>query len=143
MSDPTSRRTALKVGGGGALALLIGGGAGVLDRRDDDTPVADAGPTTSTTTTTTTPPAVVPSIGEVDAGIVALGRRVVAVTGWDDAATLLAEIPDADGDPLAQAAAIVGAEFRSRDTVDVDGWVLARSEARAAAAVALLCADAC
>lgn len=142
MSDLTSRRAAIKIGGGGALALLIGGTAGWLDRRDDTAATSGGRPTTPSSTSTTGP-VVVPTIGEVDPGLVTLGRRVVDTQGWDDLRELLAAVPDPDGDPLAQAAAVVRDEFRAGVTVRVDGWVLARSEAQAAAAIALICDDAC
>lgn len=152
MPDAASRRSVLKIGGGGALALVIGGVAGWLDRRDD-TPADGAPPTTSSpsgpsTTTTSQPatsaaPVVLPNVGAVDPGIIALGQRVVATTGWSDLGALLAAVPAPEDDPIAQAATVVRDEFRAGDTVDVDGWVLARSEARAAAIVALICEDAC
>lgn len=143
VSSPPTRRSVLRIGSGGALALVIGGAAGWLDRRDpDDSPDASA-TTTIPTTTTTAGPVVIPSIGTVDGGIILLGRRVVDVTGWDDVGELLADVPEPERDPIAQAAAIVRDEFAGGDTIAVDGWVLARSEARAAAAVALICDDAC
>ena len=148
-SDP-SRRRALKVGSGGALALVIGAGAGWLDRRGTtDGETLPASPTTSpptattTTTTTTTLPVVIPEIGEVDPAIVTLGRRVIDITGESDLATLLAALPPADGDPLAAAADRIRADFRAGDTIVVDGWILAASEARATAVIALLCDDTC
>ena len=146
-----SRRSALKLGSGGALALVIGLGAGWLDRRGDDP--TTAGPdeilsgstssTTSSTTTTTTAPVVIDDIGEVDAAIITLGRRVIEVTGEDDAGALLATLPGGTGDPLARARTRVRDDFRAGDTIVVDGWVLAASEARAAAVLALLCDDGC
>lgn len=144
------RRTALRLGGGGALAIVIAGGAGWLDRRGADT--LDAGPpttstttSTSTTTTTTTAapePVEIPDVGAVDPRIATLGERVLATTGDDDLEALLRSLPDGGDDPLARAAAVVRDEFRRGDTLIVDGWVLARSEATAAAVIALLCRDA-
>ena len=144
---PVSRRDALRLGSGGALALIIGGGIGWLDRRGDDGVAADLLPpsssTTSTTTTTTTTaaPVAIPDLPKaVDPAIIVLGERVIAATGEDDLATLLATLPGTSDDPLVDAAALVRGEFASGRTIDVDGWVLAASEARAAAVVALLCA---
>lgn len=152
LPDP-SRRRALKVGSGGALALVIGVGAGWLDRRGTTDPEAlpvssttslpTVSTTTTTTTTTTTLPVVIPEIGEVDPAIVTLGRRVIDITGESDLATLLAALPAADGDPLTAAADRIRADFRDGDTIVVDGWVLATSEARATAVIALLCDDTC
>ena len=148
---PVTRRAALKLGSGGALALVIGGVAGWADRRDDPEAVtADLGTTTtttttSTTTTTTAAPVRIPELpAAVDPAIIALGRRVIAETGEDDLPTLLRALPGASDDPLVDAAAVVRDDFAQRRTVIVDGWVLAVSEARAAAVIALLCdADAC
>jgi hypothetical protein len=148
---PVSRRDAIRLGSGGALALVIGGGAGWLDRRNgaDVTtdPISSPGSTTTTTTSTTTTttgaPVVIPDLPDaVDPAIIALGERVIATTGEDDLTALLASLPQVSDDPLVDAAAVVRDEFASRDTVDIDGWVLAVSEARAAAVIALLCAAA-
>lgn len=136
------------------MALVIGVGAGWLDRRGtSDAETLPASPPTSPTTspptvstpstTTTTLPVVIPEIGEVDPAIVALGRRVIDITGESDLATLLAALPAADGDPLAAAADRIRADFRDGDTIVVDGWILAASEARATAVIALLCDDTC
>lgn len=138
-----TRRRVLRVGGGGALALVIGATAGWADRRGDDPAAGPTSPTSTastTSTTTTTAPVVIPDIGQVDPAIVRLGERVIETTGGgDDVESLLRQLPAADGDPLEQAAAVTRREFEHGDTVDVDGWILAVSEARAAAAVALLC----
>ena len=145
---PVSRRDALRLGSGGALALVIGGGAGWLDRRDAATtqvaPDVDSPATTTSTTSTTTTaaPVVIPALpNAIDPAIIALGERVIAATGEDDLAALLATLPGASDDPLVDAAALVRDDFAAGRTVDVDGWVLAVSEARAAAVVALLCSD--
>lgn len=138
----TTRRTALKVGSGGALALVLGLGAGWLDRREDAAPTTAPGATdaaASSTTTAAPAPGVIPGIGAVDAGIIALGARIVATTGWNDLAALVEALPDPSGDPIAQASEVARDEFRAARTIDVDGWVLAESEARAAAIVSLLC----
>lgn len=144
-----TRRQTLKLGSGGALALIISGGAGFIDRRSDGEVVSlpddPTTTTTSTPTTTTAAPVQVPSLPvAVDAAVIALGRRVIATTGEDDLQTLLRALPGIGDDPLVDAAAIVRDDFAQRRTVSVDGWVLAESEARAAAVVALLCeADEC
>ena len=153
---PVSRRDALKLGSGGALALVIGGGAGWLDRRDpatiasgEDLAPASTATTTTTTTLTTTPmsaaPVVIPELpNTVDPAIIQLGQRVIDITGERDLADLLDALPGVSDDPLVDAAALIREEFADRRTVVVDGWVLAESEARAAAVIALLCApDAC
>ena len=82
-------------------------------------------------------------IGEVDPRIVTLGQRVIEVTGENDIAELLAQLPtvDPNSDPLERAAARVRGDFEQSDTITVDGWVLAASEARAAAVIALLCSE--
>jgi hypothetical protein len=125
--SPVSRRTAIRVGSGGALALVLGGIAGCADSPDDES--------------TTSPPEsfIIPEIGEIDAGIIALGRRVIEVTGEADLEMLLAQLPAGAGDPIERAAAVVRADFSAARTVVIDGWVLSVSEARAAAAVSLLC----
>jgi hypothetical protein len=129
---------------------VIGGVAGWLDRRGGDpAPAASVGTDTTTppaapplATTTTPPPVVIPEIGEIDSGIVALGRRVVEITGETELGPLVALLPAGDGDPVERAAAQVRREFLDSRTVTVDGWVLAVSEARAAAVIALLCDEA-
>lgn len=150
-ADAVSRRRVLRVGSGGALALLIGVGAGALDRRsgreaDGTAPESirvSSTDTTTTSTTTTAAPVVVAEIGEIDPAIVTLGRRVIEATGVDDLDVLLGSLPGADGNPLERAAARVRDDFRAGDTMVIDGWVLASSEGRAAAAIAILCGDAC
>ncbi len=143
-----SRRTAVRVGSGGILALVIGGVAGWVDRRGDDpAPVgpidlAVATPTTTGVSTTTPAPVVVPEIGEIDPGIIALGRRVLETTGETDLESLVAALPDGEGDPVERAARFVRDDFLAGRTVTVDGWVLAVSEARAAAVIAMWCDEA-
>ncbi|MDE0606185.1 MAG: hypothetical protein OXH78_03405 [Acidimicrobiaceae bacterium] len=143
-----SRRQVLRLGSGGALALVIGAGAGWFDRARDSGPKTLLAPapttsTTSTSTTTTAAPVTVTGIGEVDPRIITLGQRVVEVTGEDDIAELLAQLPEADQDrdPLERAAARVRTDFETSDTISVDGWILAASEARAAAVIALFCSE--
>lgn len=119
------------MGSGGALALVLGGMAGCADSLDDES------------TTSPRKSFIIPEIGEIDAGIIALGRRVIEVTGEADLEMLLAQLPDGVGDPIERAAAVVRADFSAARTVVVDGWVLSVSEARAAAAVSLLCETSC
>lgn len=153
------------------LALVIGGAAGVLDRSHDtadagesvaDSPTTTGASTTPSpttvppataapTTTATTAPVEVPSIGAVDPGIVALGGRVAAIEGLTpaDIDDLVRDLTDGSGsstkdddtDLMALAAARVRDDFTRRDTIEVDGWILSASEARAAAVIALLCTD--
>lgn len=130
MPETPTRRTALKVGGG-ALALVLGVGAGWVDRRGRP----EAAPPDALA-----PPQVIPGFGEVSGGILALGDRVIETQGWDDLDALLSALPDPSGDPFAQAQDVTRAEFRAGDTITVDGWVLARSEAQATAIVSLICA---
>ena len=150
-----SRRQVLRLGSGGALALVIGVGAGWFDRtrntssetiQPTSSTASASSTTTSTSTTTTTAPVTVTGIGEVDPRIIVLGQRVVEVTGERDIAKLLAQLPIDEpagdpSDPLARAAARVRADFETSDTITVDGWILAASEARAAAVIALFCAE--
>ena len=148
-----SRRQVLRLGSGGALALVIGAGVGWLDRsrnpgpepvfRTSRTASTTTTSTTTSTTTTTAEPITVSGIGEVDPRIVTLGQRVIEVTGENDIAELLAQLPtvDPNSDPLERAAARVRGDFEQSDTITVDGWVLAASEARAAAVIALLCSE--
>ena len=130
MPETPTRRTALKVGGG-ALALVLGVGAGWVDRRGRP----EAAPPDALA-----PPQVIPGFGEVSGGILALGDRVIETQGWDDLDALISALPDPSGDPFAQAQDVTRAEFRAGDTITVDGWVLARSEAQATAIVSLICA---
>lgn len=142
-SSPVDRRAALRVGGG-ALALVLGVGAGWLDRRDDETSAPPTAPsTTAATTATTDGPGTtidLPGVTDVDPGILVVGARYLATHPDDaDPEALLAALPPVDGDPTAAAAALVRSDFARGDTVVVDGWVLARSEARASAILALAC----
>lgn len=152
--DLPDRRTALRFGGG-IVALAVGVGAGVVDRRLDsdsgsggpaDSPATttSAGPssTTSTTTTSTTVPPLVPDA--VPAGVVTIGLAHMAERPREaDLASLLTLLPSPDGDVTAAAQARVADDFEAGDTVVLDGWVLAVSEARAAAVLALLCTGQC
>ena len=79
----------------------------------------------------------------MDPRIITLGQRVVEVTGENDIAELLAQLPtvDPNNDPLERAATRVRTDFETSDTITVDGWILAASEARAAAVIALFCSE--
>ena len=127
----------LRLGTGGALAAVLAGGAGWLDRRDDG---AEASPPPMPSTTSTTTSAAPPSTtADITDPVVALGLRVVEVTGIADVATPRALIDPSDGEPFAAAAATVSADFAAGRTLDVDGWILAVSEAHASAIIALTC----
>ncbi len=132
-----NRRTALQVSGG-ALALVLAGGTAWLVRRDgsDDDPVPR--PTFDTLPAAA---ADAPVFADVDPGVIAVGTRYVQTHPDDaDLDALLDSFPEVDGDPFVSAEALSRDEFWRGDTVVVDGWVLARSEARAAAVIALSCA---
>jgi len=152
MAAPVDRNRRAIVAGG-ALALVLGGAAGIVDRRRDDTPPS-TGPATAPTTdppsTTAPDDAAAPPLDvDLDAalatgGIARIGARYLADHPDEaDADALLAALPTGDGaaDPVAAASGIVADEYRDGVTVVVDGWVLARSEARAAALIALECQD--
>lgn len=142
------------------MALIIGGGAGFLDRRGSGAP--DSGPSnltpstrpSSTSTTppiTSAPPTTTPAadlvasldtaaIEGLDPGVAEVGRRYLTSHPDEaDLATLMSELPRPSDNPIEAAAAAVSDEFGRGNTVTVDGWVLAESEARAAAVVALVC----
>jgi len=158
-----SRRQALKIGGA-VLALVIGGGAGWLDRRGNapsPTRPPPSRPGQSSTTTSTDGPQAdnvsadligsldTRAIAALDPAIADLGRRYLATNPAEaDLAILLGLLDNASEpadksafDPITAATRLIAAEFRRGDTVSVEGWVLAASEARAAAVVALLCVN--
>ncbi len=153
----TDRRTVLRLGGG-VVALAVGIGAGVLDRRSDDGPEAapePSGPTASSSSTTTTitttsaPPtttSTVPPVApdEVPPGVIAIGIAYLSLRPDEaDLETLLGLLPSPDGDVVASARTRVADDFTAARTVDVDGWVLAESEGRAAAVLSLVCSPSC
>ncbi len=107
-----SRRTLL-IGGGALLALAIGGTAGCTG--DDD------------------------GVGDPDPGVLAIGRAYLDQHPEETIASLRAELPPPDPDALTAATERVSDEFRSGATLTIDGWVLAESEAKAAAVLALEC----
>jgi hypothetical protein len=125
------RRVLVGAGALGAAALV---GAVVLPRVDDD---SDAGPAT------TGPGAATPTAG----AIATIGAAYLAVAPAEEAdeAFLRGELPTitastADGvvDQLGTLAEPVQEDFAAARTATVDGWILAVSEARAAALVHLL-----
>lgn len=139
---------------------------GLLGGRLDHPPAGDpATPAPAPASGSTTPSAPTSSAAPVDAGEVApgpalagidpavvdpalvrLGRAVLTArpdeADPDTLARLLmaAAAPGTDlADPPAVAARVVADDFAAGRTVDVDGWRLAVSEARAAALLALAC----
>lgn len=147
--DPRiSRRSAMRaLLLGGAATVAITGGYVVLtarddrDRADDDTPESD-GPTTTT----------VALRSEVDLGLTPAERSLVAVgrryleAHPDEAsvAFLLRALPQLGADIPSDPATGLGGlrdqvteDFAAGDIVSVDGWSLARTEARAAALYAI------
>ncbi len=148
-ASSVDRRKVLRVGGG-ALGLLIGIGAGFLDRRSEGGSPATlpAGSTSTSTTiastTTTHVPLELPDLGVIEPGIVTIGERYLAAHPDEAAlARWMEELPGDDPDPVVRAGFIIADEFRQGTTVWLDGWILAVSEARAAAVLALACRDQC
>jgi len=81
---------------------------------------------------------------DIPEGVIAVGEGYLrAVPEEADLATLLAALPAPGGDVAAAARRRIAADFTNGETVAVDGWLLSRSEARAAAALALACAEQC
>ncbi len=76
----------------------------------------------------------------LDPAIADLGRRYMSEYPEEaDLATLLDLLPRPTHNPIDAARSTISTDFRNGDTVTVAGWVLAASEARAAAVVALAC----
>jgi len=151
------------------LALVIGGGAGWLDRRGGDSQPSPtsgkrpgAGPDTSkrppapSTNPSSEDVGIVESfdteaIAALDPAIGELGHRYLTSNPSEASLTVLigllvdqsgdrsATLDDPKFDPIVAAASVIAREFERGDTVSVAGWVLAVSEARAAAVVALVC----
>ena len=83
-------------------------------------------------------------MGEVTSGVIAIGEAYMSVEPTEaDLGALLAALPAPDGDVVAAARAMIKADFSTGNVVSIDGWVLARSEARAAAVLALTCGNEC
>ena len=77
-------------------------------------------------------------------GVLAVGAAYLRLRPDEaDMATLLSALDAHDSDPVAAAARGTASDFAAGRTVDLDGWVLATSEARAAAVVALACSSGC
>lgn len=123
------RRTLLKGIGAGAV-LVVGGVAGWQLLGDDG-----AGPTT---TTAPPPPEPASSLGDA---LVAVGSRYLAAHPDEaDRATLLAalpqlqgQVPERPGQALRVLADQAEADHEAGEVVALDGWVLSRTECRAAA----------
>jgi len=82
----------------------------------------------------------VAALRELDPAIADLGHRYLATYPSEaDPATLLERLPAPVDNPIEAAAAVISGEFSRGETISIDGWVLAVSEARAAALVALVC----
>jgi hypothetical protein len=122
-----SRRQALGLLAGGAVALGAGGLA--MLRRDDEEPAP------------TDPEGLRDALVTIGARYLVLHPAdaaradIVAALGTDDAGA--DEIVAAPGAALRARQDAIAAEHAAADTADVDGWVLARSECRIAALVAL------
>lgn len=161
MSDRLNRRTVLRFGGG-VIALAVGIGVGVVDRRlskvtPENTAANTLLPNASATSTTTTVPATTTAVtpnttpssipiitDEVTNGVIAVGRAYLQQEPSEaDLDTLLRALPALDGDVVTAARGLITADFKTRNIVTIDGWVLARSEARAAAVLTLACSDEC
>ena len=88
-------------------------------------------------------PAVVPD-GAATPGVLAVGGAYLRKRPDEaDTAVLMAALAADDGDPVAAAGRLVASDFALGRTVELDGWVLSVSEARAAAVVALVCPSEC
>lgn len=111
------RRTLLGLLGGSALGLVVGCSPG----EDRSARACDA---------------VTGAISEVPAGLIAIGLRYRELQPDDDIHDIGSGLPDGEADARAELAQRVRADFDAGDVVDVDGWVLARTEARAAAVLA-------
>jgi hypothetical protein len=126
-SHHISRRTALGILGGAAVALGAGGLA--LLRRDGGDGDGDA-------------PVEAPGLAD---GLRAIGARYVALHPDDaDPAALASalgtsreDLVAAPGEALRARRATIEAEHAVGEIVDVDGWVLARTECRIAALLTL------
>lgn len=113
MSPVLGRRTLLGLLAGSGLGLLVGS-------------CSDGGPSSQEL--------VCGAVGDVPPGLVTIGTRYRELHPDDDPA-IVGDGLSAD-DPSGSLASLrrrVQSDFESGDVVDVDGWVLARTEARAAA----------
>ena len=127
-----SRRAAIGFIGASAVATAIGIAVVRKDPRPEPALVQPGIPTAETGATGST------------GGVAAIGEAyLAAVPAEADGPTLLAALgiaPDAFGDPNAQLDALadqIHAELGAGETVQLDGWVFALTEARLAALIAL------
>jgi hypothetical protein len=128
------RRTVLKAAG----ITAVGIGAGLAGWRL----VEDGDGAAAPTTTAPTPPDPVSSL---DAALVAVGTRYLAVTPEEADRQVLLDalpplegmVPERPGQGLAVLADQAAADHASGEVVVLDSWVLSRTEARAAALYAL------
>lgn len=82
--------------------------------------------------------------GAATAGVIAVGKAYLRTRPDEaDPATLMTALGATDGDVVAAARRSRAGDFASGRTVNVDGWILSSSEARAAALIALACAEKC
>jgi hypothetical protein len=116
--QPVTRRTVLRLLGGGTLAALLGAGPGATADAED------AG-------------------GAIAEVLARIGRRYLELVPAErDLDTLRARLGEftTTGDVLAGAAALgraVERDFERGEILAVDGWILSRTELRAAALFAL------
>ena len=128
------RRTVLKAAG----VTVVGVGAGLVGWRVVEDGAEDAGPTT----TVPPPPDPASSLGDA---LVAVGTRYLEVVPeeadrqvlLDALPPLAGTVPEQPGQGLAVLAEQAAGDHASGDVSDLDGWVLSRTECRAAALYAL------
>lgn len=116
MTVNLSRRTVLALLAGSGVGVLVGcsGGGGADDAALDlDERCAE--------------------VDRALRGLAIIGVRYRELHPDDDPVAALGDLPDVD--QLGRLAERVTADFAAGDVVDVDGWILARTEARAAAAL--------
>jgi hypothetical protein len=117
VTEPLPRRTVLALLAGSGLGLVVGcsDGSGATERACQL--VSDAVP-------------------EVPEGLLAIGTRYRELHPDDEWQRIGDELGDRpDEGSLEALSSRVRADFAAGDVVTVDGWVLARTEARAAAAL--------
>lgn len=117
-SPAITRRSLLGLLAGSGLGLLVGCSSGPSEQERACAAVTATFP-------------------QAPAGLVVIGTRYQELYPDDDPSQVGLDLPE--DDPDAAVAALrdrVRADFDAGEIVDVDGWVLARSEARAAAVLA-------
>ena len=118
MTAPIPRRAALALLAGSGLGLVVGCSSGPSAEERACERVQGAVP-------------------EVPRGLVVIGTRYRELHPDDDWNAVGEDLPRQDGARALDALTDrVRTDFETGDVVDVDGWVLARSEARAAAVLA-------